>query len=250
MGSDERATSLLASWPTCFTTRTSRVGSVATRPRGQFVRNDEGGVSGRIDAHLCSNRPPRRQHSRLGIDVFPEIERKMGERKPQRRHSRLEIDLTLELRANLRHNFTGSRSGPFVGRNPFCMKAYCTAYAGRVLGVVASTVACSSLVLLPVAILLFPNDVGNQRNVVVINSRVSPCPLSPPSPRFWNNWPPSRLAEEWDNVGLLVGHRGQNVKKLMTCLTVTPASAAEAIEAQRRSDRHASSAAVSCRRSG
>jgi dinuclear metal center YbgI/SA1388 family protein len=42
---------------------------------------------------------------------------------------------------------------------------------------------------------------------------------------------PFRLAEDWDNVGLLVGHRGQNVKKLMTCLTVTPQSAAEAVEA-------------------
>lgn len=42
---------------------------------------------------------------------------------------------------------------------------------------------------------------------------------------------PFRLAEPWDNVGLLVGHRTQYVKKLMTCLTVTPASAAEAIEA-------------------
>jgi dinuclear metal center YbgI/SA1388 family protein len=38
------------------------------------------------------------------------------------------------------------------------------------------------------------------------------------------------LAEDWDNVGLLVGHRAENVGKLMTCLTVTPASAAEAIE--------------------
>jgi dinuclear metal center YbgI/SA1388 family protein len=42
---------------------------------------------------------------------------------------------------------------------------------------------------------------------------------------------PFRLAEEWDNVGLLVGHRTQEIKKLMTCLTVTPASAAEAIDA-------------------
>ena len=41
---------------------------------------------------------------------------------------------------------------------------------------------------------------------------------------------PFRLAEEWDNVGLLVGHRHQSVKKIMTCLTVTPASAAEAVE--------------------
>jgi dinuclear metal center YbgI/SA1388 family protein len=42
---------------------------------------------------------------------------------------------------------------------------------------------------------------------------------------------PIRLAEEWDNVGLLVGRRERDVKKLMTCLTVTPESAAEAIEA-------------------
>ena len=41
---------------------------------------------------------------------------------------------------------------------------------------------------------------------------------------------PFRLAEEWDNVGLLVGRRSQDVAKVMTCLTVTPASAAEAVE--------------------
>jgi dinuclear metal center YbgI/SA1388 family protein len=41
---------------------------------------------------------------------------------------------------------------------------------------------------------------------------------------------PFRLAEEWDNVGLLVGHRDRSVAKLMTCLTITPASAAEAVE--------------------
>jgi dinuclear metal center YbgI/SA1388 family protein len=48
---------------------------------------------------------------------------------------------------------------------------------------------------------------------------------------FLEQLAPFRLAEEWDNVGLLVGHRDRNVTKLMTCLTVTPASAAEAIEA-------------------
>ena len=42
---------------------------------------------------------------------------------------------------------------------------------------------------------------------------------------------PARLAEEWDNVGLLVGNGNREVKKLMTCLTVTPASTAEAVEA-------------------
>jgi dinuclear metal center YbgI/SA1388 family protein len=47
---------------------------------------------------------------------------------------------------------------------------------------------------------------------------------------FLEQLAPLRLAEEWDNVGLLVGDRSQNVTKLMTCLTVTPASAAEAVE--------------------
>jgi dinuclear metal center YbgI/SA1388 family protein len=40
---------------------------------------------------------------------------------------------------------------------------------------------------------------------------------------------PSRLAEPWDNVGLLWGDPGAPAERVMTCLTVTPASAAEAI---------------------
>ena len=48
---------------------------------------------------------------------------------------------------------------------------------------------------------------------------------------FLEQLAPFRLAEDWDNVGLLVGDRTLNVEKLMTCLTVTSASAAEAIEA-------------------
>ncbi len=40
---------------------------------------------------------------------------------------------------------------------------------------------------------------------------------------------PPQLAAEWDNVGLLVGDRQQAVSRVMTCLTVTPAVAAEAI---------------------
>jgi dinuclear metal center YbgI/SA1388 family protein len=40
---------------------------------------------------------------------------------------------------------------------------------------------------------------------------------------------PVRLAEEWDNVGLLVGRRDAPLARLMTCLTITPTSAAEAI---------------------
>ena len=47
---------------------------------------------------------------------------------------------------------------------------------------------------------------------------------------FLEELAPLRLAEEWDNVGLLVGNHGRTVKKLMTCLTVTPASASEAID--------------------
>ncbi|MGL4552684.1 MAG: YqfO family protein, partial [Gemmataceae bacterium] len=38
------------------------------------------------------------------------------------------------------------------------------------------------------------------------------------------------LAADWDNVGLLLGRRGQAVERVMTCLTVTPDSAAEAID--------------------
>lgn len=41
---------------------------------------------------------------------------------------------------------------------------------------------------------------------------------------------PSRLAEPWDNVGLLWGDPSGVAEKVMTCLTVTPDVAAEAIE--------------------
>jgi len=40
---------------------------------------------------------------------------------------------------------------------------------------------------------------------------------------------PSRLAESWDNVGLLFGDPSTEVQRVMTCLTVTPRSADEAI---------------------
>jgi dinuclear metal center YbgI/SA1388 family protein len=46
---------------------------------------------------------------------------------------------------------------------------------------------------------------------------------------FLEQFAPLQLAEEWDNVGLLVGDRKATVRRVMTCLTVTPASAAEAI---------------------
>jgi dinuclear metal center YbgI/SA1388 family protein len=41
---------------------------------------------------------------------------------------------------------------------------------------------------------------------------------------------PSSLAAEWDNVGLLVGDREWPVERVMTCLTVTPGTVAEALE--------------------
>src|SRR5262245_39654381 len=47
---------------------------------------------------------------------------------------------------------------------------------------------------------------------------------------FLERFAPTALAAEWDNVGLLLGEREQKVTQVMTCLTVTPSSAAEAIE--------------------
>jgi dinuclear metal center YbgI/SA1388 family protein len=41
---------------------------------------------------------------------------------------------------------------------------------------------------------------------------------------------PLELAADWDNVGLLLGDRATEVQRVMTCLTVTPESAAEAVE--------------------
>lgn len=49
---------------------------------------------------------------------------------------------------------------------------------------------------------------------------------------FMDSFAPKRLAEDWDNVGLLVGDRTGQVHRVMTCLTVTPESAAEAITKQ------------------
>ncbi len=43
--------------------------------------------------------------------------------------------------------------------------------------------------------------------------------------QFLNAFAPPALAESWDNVGLLVGRAQQSVERVMTCLTITPASA-------------------------
>lgn len=47
---------------------------------------------------------------------------------------------------------------------------------------------------------------------------------------FLETLAPASLAEEWDNVGLLVGDEQQTVARVMTCLTITPESATEAVD--------------------
>lgn len=47
---------------------------------------------------------------------------------------------------------------------------------------------------------------------------------------FLDRFAPTRLAESWDNVGLLVGDPEDHVDNLMTCLTITPETVSEAIE--------------------
>ncbi|HEY2157720.1 MAG TPA: Nif3-like dinuclear metal center hexameric protein [Isosphaeraceae bacterium] len=42
---------------------------------------------------------------------------------------------------------------------------------------------------------------------------------------------PRALAEPWDNVGLLWGDPASSIERIMTCLTVTPTTADEAVEA-------------------
>jgi dinuclear metal center YbgI/SA1388 family protein len=48
--------------------------------------------------------------------------------------------------------------------------------------------------------------------------------------RFLDDFAPKALAEPWDNVGLLIGDRALSVQSVMTCLTVTPTTAQEAIQ--------------------
>ena len=47
--------------------------------------------------------------------------------------------------------------------------------------------------------------------------------------RYLESVAPLELAEEWDNVGLLVGKASAPVARVMTCLTVTPESVHEAV---------------------
>ncbi len=46
---------------------------------------------------------------------------------------------------------------------------------------------------------------------------------------------PLALAESWDNVGLLLGCRTQEVQRFMTCLTVSQRTVDEAIAKERTS---------------
>ena len=46
---------------------------------------------------------------------------------------------------------------------------------------------------------------------------------------FLDEWAPTRLAEDWDNVGLLVGFPDQRVSRIMACLTTTPKVVEEAV---------------------
>lgn len=43
-------------------------------------------------------------------------------------------------------------------------------------------------------------------------------------------WFPLPLAESWDNVGLLLGDDREPAERIITCLTLTGATAAEAVE--------------------
>jgi dinuclear metal center YbgI/SA1388 family protein len=47
--------------------------------------------------------------------------------------------------------------------------------------------------------------------------------------KFLQDFAPLDLAEEWDNVGLILGDAGGSAGRVMTCLTVTPATAEEAV---------------------
>ena len=47
---------------------------------------------------------------------------------------------------------------------------------------------------------------------------------------YLNEFAPTSLAEDWDNVGLLIGDVAAEVQTCMTCLTITPEVVAEAID--------------------
>ncbi|MCH2180863.1 MAG: Nif3-like dinuclear metal center hexameric protein [Mariniblastus sp.] len=60
--------------------------------------------------------------------------------------------------------------------------------------------------------------------------RDSSMPLIQDICDFLDDFAPTDLAEDWDNVGLLAGDFQSTANRLMTCLTITPDSAKEAID--------------------
>ena len=46
---------------------------------------------------------------------------------------------------------------------------------------------------------------------------------------FLREFAPPELAEDWDNVGLLIGDPADEIRSVLTCLTLTPNVAEEAI---------------------
>ncbi|MBM4001087.1 MAG: Nif3-like dinuclear metal center hexameric protein [Planctomycetes bacterium] len=50
--------------------------------------------------------------------------------------------------------------------------------------------------------------------------------------RFLERYAPARFAEDWDNVGLLVGRADRPVRSVMTCLTITRAVVDECVAAR------------------
>jgi dinuclear metal center YbgI/SA1388 family protein len=50
--------------------------------------------------------------------------------------------------------------------------------------------------------------------------------------KFLQSLAPLELAEDWDNVGLLLGRETGEVSKVLTCLTLTPGVAFEAVKAR------------------
>lgn len=57
----------------------------------------------------------------------------------------------------------------------------------------------------------------------------STVPILSEVTQFLNDVAPVSLAEDWDNVGLLIGNDQTEVSTILTCLTLTPDVAAEAI---------------------
>jgi dinuclear metal center YbgI/SA1388 family protein len=71
---------------------------------------------------------------------------------------------------------------------------------------------------------------GIEAFTMVEPSRQSPLVTVAHVVAFLDRFAPPDLAADWDNVGLLLGDQAAPVQRLMTCLTVTPEVAAEAVD--------------------